>query len=495
MIRILLSALVLFAAALAAPAQELSPIQTLLQAHAEAIAKGSRKGIEPAIAALTASDLPAARAVFERWQNREMYQRKADGLFFWGSETGGTVTLHDFATGEAVGEAAKAEVEQLKPNSGIRAMIAAALVQFLLTDPDPGQRIAALTAIQRDGEAAHLAPLRAALPEETDPGLKAQMARLERLLTIRFDEDEAARIGAIGSFAGDLGVDVRASLNPLLATRRMALAEAPGPGLNIARTLKPGAADFSRDEAYRLLVSGGLAEPRLSSADRRAALVANIAGGKVGGFPLARMNSEADREAAYEVLAAEGKVQPAATTEELAAALAAHQFYEVYAEPSAAVTDAARETMRSIETTLALNQFADLSLDALSLASIYFLAAIGLAITFGVMGVINMAHGEFIMMGAYTGYVVQQWVPNYTASILIAIPMAFAVTFAAGVAMERLVIRWLYNRPLETLLATFGISIALQQLAKTIFGTQARPLTSPAWLDGALVLNDVVAIS
>ncbi|MGB1179399.1 MAG: urea ABC transporter permease subunit UrtB, partial [Lentibacter algarum] len=143
----------------------------------------------------------------------------------------------------------------------------------------------------------------------------------------------------------------------------------------------------------------------------------------------------------------------------------------------------------------AISQAADLGLDALSLASIYFLAAIGLAITFGVMGVINMAHGEFIMMGAYTGYVVQQFVPNHTASILIAVPLAFAVTFAAGVALERLVVRWLYHRPLETLLATFGVSIALQQLAKNIFGTQARPLTSPAWLDGAWVINDVVSIS
>jgi urea transport system permease protein len=99
------------------------------------------------------------------------------------------------------------------------------------------------------------------------------------------------------------------------------------------------------------------------------------------------------------------------------------------------------------------------------------------------------------MMGAYTGFVVQIFVPDYTLSILIALPLAFAVTFGAGVAMERLVIRHLYHRPLETLLATFGISIALQQLAKNIFGTQARPLTSPGWLDGALVINDVIAIS
>lgn len=106
-----------------------------------------------------------------------------------------------------------------------------------------------------------------------------------------------------------------------------------------------------------------------------------------------------------------------------------------------------------------------------------------------------MAHGEFIMMGAYTGYVVQQYIPNHTISILIALPLAFIITFGAGVLLERLVIRHLYKNPLDTLLATFGISIALQQLAKNIFGTQARPLTAPSWLDGALSINDDLSIS
>jgi urea transport system permease protein len=106
-----------------------------------------------------------------------------------------------------------------------------------------------------------------------------------------------------------------------------------------------------------------------------------------------------------------------------------------------------------------------------------------------------MAHGEFIMIGAYTGYVIQLFIPNHTISLLIAFPLAFIITFLAGVAMERLVIRHLYKNPLDTLLATFGISIALQQIAKNIFGTQARPLTSPDWLDGALIINDVLSIS
>ena len=169
-------------------------------------------------------------------------------------------------------------------------------------------------------------------------------------------------------------------------------------------------------------------------------------------------------------------------------------FYE-YVEPSKEITDTVSITLNSINKRVGVFQFIDLTIEGISLASIYFLAAIGLAITFGVMRVINMAHGEFIMMGAYSGYVVQQFITNYTISILISIPIAFLITFFAGVIMERLVIRKLYKRPLETLLATFGISIALQQLAKIIFGTQARPLTSPSWLDGSLVINEIISIS
>ncbi len=201
------------------------------------------------------------------------------------------------------------------------------------------------------------------------------------------------------------------------------------------------------------------------------------------------------RDAAYTALETSGTVPPAATEAEVDAALAAATFADVYTESDPTVTDAAKGVLDGIAMTLGAMQATDLALAVLSLASIYFLAAIGLAITFGVMRVINMAHGEFIMMGAYTGYVVQQFVTNYTVSILIALPLAFAVTFAAGVMMERLVIRHLYKRPLETLLATFGISIMLQQLAKNIFGTQARPLTAPGWLNGAMTFNDVVSIS
>jgi len=472
-----------------------APIQLLLQDHGEAIAESSRRTIGPAIDALAGSGLAEARAVLERWQAKEMWRHDATGLFVHAEEVDrDTIRVFDFATGGPIGEVPDDGYTQLKPNSGIRGMIGAALVQFQLSDPDPSRRQEALDAIERDAEASHLAALRAAIPGEDDTAIRARKQRLERLLTIEFGETEAERIAAIEGFEADLGVDLRAVLNRLVQTRREVAATVPDTA-DVARVLKPGSEALAVPEAYGLLVEAGLAPQRVSREDRRAALIAHIDGGSVGGVQVASLDTEAARDAAFAALVAAGLVAPAATDAEAEAAVRAHVFFDRYVAAPPGVAEAAALALKAIEGRLALNQGADLLLDALSLASIYFLAAIGLAITFGVMGVINMAHGEFIMMGAYTGYVVQQLVPDHTLSILIALPLAFVVTFAAGVAMERLVIRWLYNRPLETLLATFGISVALQQLAKNIFGTQARPLTAPGWLDGSLVLNDVVSIS
>ena len=494
MVRLFLAGLAILCACLTANAQEVG-LQPILQEHQEIIAKSSRKTIKPAIDAIATSGLPQAQVMLETWAAKNMWVRKSDGLFFAGQKgEGRSYELTDFDTGEIVGTFEKSELKQLKPNSGIRAMIGTALVQFQLTDPNRAKRLAALQSIQRDPESALLEPLRASIDDEPDTELKAQKQRLERLLTIGFDEDTAARVAAIEEMSGDLGVDVRAALNPLVVTSRHAALELPT-DLNVAVVLEAGSEALTSDEAYDLLVAGTLAPPRISSEDIRVALSANIVGGRVSDIPVAQLNSDATRELAYSALAEAGLVPALFTDEDINAAVGTHIFFETYSEPSAEVTKAAEKALEQIELKVSLNQTLDLTLDAISLASIYFLAAIGLAITFGVMGVINMAHGEFIMMGAYTGYVVQQFIPDHTLSIIVAIPMAFAVTFAVGVAMERLVIRWLYARPLETLLATFGISIALQQLAKNIFGTQARPLTAPGWLDGAWVLNDVVAIS
>jgi urea transport system permease protein len=132
----------------------------------------------------------------------------------------------------------------------------------------------------------------------------------------------------------------------------------------------------------------------------------------------------------------------------------------------------------------------------LSLGSVLLLAAIGLAITFGVMGVINMAHGELIMLGAYTTYVVQLWLPNLIEySVLIAIPLAFIVSAAVGIMIERGIIRFLYGRPLETLLATFGVSLILQQVVRSIFGPLNMAVESPTWMSGVWQVNDALALT
>ena len=132
----------------------------------------------------------------------------------------------------------------------------------------------------------------------------------------------------------------------------------------------------------------------------------------------------------------------------------------------------------------------------MSLGSVLVLIAIGLAITFGVMGVINMAHGELMMLGAYTVYVVQLLMPNAIGlSVIVAIPLAFIVAGLAGVLLERTVIRCLYGRPLETLLATYGVSLVLQQTVRSIFSANNRAVDTPAWLSGTWQVTQALAIT
>ncbi|POP52230.1 urea ABC transporter permease subunit UrtB [Zhongshania marina] len=132
----------------------------------------------------------------------------------------------------------------------------------------------------------------------------------------------------------------------------------------------------------------------------------------------------------------------------------------------------------------------------LSLGSVLLLTAVGLAITFGVMGVINMAHGEMMMLGAYTTYVIQLIMPNYIDySIIVAIPAAFIVSGLVGIVIERGIIRHLYGRPLETLLATFGVSLILQQAVRSIFSPLNKSVSSPSWLSGSWEINGALSLT
>jgi urea transport system permease protein len=160
------------------------------------------------------------------------------------------------------------------------------------------------------------------------------------------------------------------------------------------------------------------------------------------------------------------------------------------------VKRAAADAIGSIDARLAAWSMVQNAWYGLSLGSVLLLAAIGLAITFGVMGVINMAHGEMVMLGAYTTFVVQEVIRAHNPalfdySLVIAVPLAFVFTGFCGVLIERSIIRFLYGRPLETLLATWGLSLIIQQAVRTIFGPSNRDVGSPSWMSGAFELGGI----
>lgn len=165
-------------------------------------------------------------------------------------------------------------------------------------------------------------------------------------------------------------------------------------------------------------------------------------------------------------------------------------------DADAKVKAQAQLALDAIDDRIAAFRLAENIFFGLSLGSVLLLSAIGLAITFGVMGVINMAHGELMMIGAYVTWVVQQVFPDHIAySLMIAVPAAFIVAGLVGIAIERGVIRFLYGRPLETLLATFGISLILQQAARSIFSPLNRAVELPVWMSGSLQINPVLSIT
>ncbi len=246
-----------------------------------------------------------------------------------------------------------------------------------------------------------------------------------------------------------------------------------------ARRLEAAAAVArSRDEAALPALDTALAketDPKVKSALNLAR--ASILIAKEGISP-------AERIAAVQLVGAEGNQD----------ALAILRSVPESAAPE--VKQAAADAIAGIERNLALWAVAQNVWYGVSLGSVLLLAAIGLAITFGVMGVINMAHGEMVMLGAYTTFVVQEVIrQNYPAlfdwSLFIAIPLAFLFTGFIGVLIERSVIRFLYGRALETLLATWGISLILQQAIRTIFGPTNREVGAPSWMSGSFELGQM----
>ncbi len=170
-----------------------------------------------------------------------------------------------------------------------------------------------------------------------------------------------------------------------------------------------------------------------------------------------------------------------------------------FAESDPQVRAALAGTVKTIKNRLSRTEMLGNLFFGLSLGSVLLLAALGLAITFGLMGIINMAHGELLMIGAYTTFMVQSLFRSYfpgmlDAYLLVALPAAFIVTALVGIALERTVIRWLYGRPLETLLATWGISLVLMQSVRMIFGAQNVEVANPSWMSGGVTVMGALVL-
>ena len=488
--------------------------ENVLSENFKLITKSSSKTIDPVIKKLLNTNAPIVGDFLKKWKNKKLYFiKKTNSIVSLKEINTNGYELVQFSNKKNLGFFKKAEIKKIKPNSGVRSKISNALIGFQLLSTDVNIRVKGLETLSRKFNPEHLTPLKNALAKETNLKIKKRMSQLLIFGTIQYSENENEIISSLKSLDGNLSIEARGVISSLLKNKIFVSSQKPN-SPNLARIIIPGVTlknsdgsslkpsfysnkkpEITKQEALKLLINGNYIKNYISPSKRDEILKKNIKNKYVENIPVETLKTDVARIKAYNVLVSLGKSPPLMTDQDIDTIINKHFFYSIYDEKSSKVINTAKEVFNSINHKVNFYKYLDLILDGLSLTSIYFLAAIGLAITFGVMRVINMAHGEFIMIGAYTGYVIQLFIPNHTISLLIAFPLAFIITFLAGVGMERLVIRHLYKNPLDTLLATFGISIALQQIAKNIFGTQARPLTSPDWLDGALVINDVLSIS
>jgi urea transport system permease protein len=255
-------------------------------------------------------------------------------------------------------------------------------------------------------------------------------------------------------------------------------------------------------------VASALGAFRLNSQDaaERLAAARALAEASAAMLPLVRkaLEKETDPQvrSVLEMTAAGMQVRDGSREERLAAIrlLASSDsrtlLLEAAADADEDIRREAQKSLRAIDGRLAFGEWLGLAFAGVSLGSILLLAALGLAITYGLMGVINMAHGELIMIGAYATYVVQGFFRNtpwFDGYLVAAVPVSFLAAGLVGVAMERSVIRWLYGRPLETLLATWGLSLVLIQAVRTLFGAQNVQVENPAFMSGGIaVMSNVV---
>lgn len=277
-----------------------------------------------------------------------------------------------------------------------------------------------------------------------------------------------------------------------------------------AATLPDGAEDVVNNNRMRRELEGALASLSLFAPDRaqRERAITELKGQvDEGRLPLVEKALAAEADPALKeqlvllraavLIGADDKAKRLEAATQLAAspspATRSLLAQRLNAETDAEVRSALRTSLDAVQSRLAWGERLGVLFAGLSLGSILLLVALGLAITYGLMGVINMAHGELMMIGAYAAYVTQNvfrahWPSAFEWYVPAAIPVSFVAAAAVGALMERSVIRWLYGRPLETLLATWGISLILMQAVRSVFGAQNVPVENPAWLSGGVAV-------
>ena len=491
-------------------------LESFINKNSAFIIKSSSKTVNNILKKIDKYDENHLIKFLELWKSKKLYYLKKSKKIVLANKTEkNNYEVLKIFSNIKIGIYKKNEIKKIKPNSGVRAKISSALVKFQIFSRDKKKRLNSIDSLKKNILQEHLVLLRKASLSEKNKNLKIKIDRLLEFAILQYSLSENEKLQVLKKLSSDNSIETRAALAKILKTSKILVTNdlRKLKNSNVSRIIIPDLTvvnDFGESlsksffnnnielnitKAYDLAEKNGYVKKRVTIEDINKVIQTNIKKNEFEGVNIKEFNNLKKRIDAYNIFADKNKLIPYLDNTLLKESLKPLHYYSLYDEKSKRVTDQAKEVLSSIKQEVKLFKYLDLFIDGLSLASIYFLGAIGLAITFGVMRVINMAHGEFIMMGAYTGYVVQLYISNHTLSLIVALPLAFLITFCAGVIMERLVIRHLYKNPLDTLLATFGISIALQQLAKNIFGTQARPLTSPNWLDGALTVNDDLSIS
>ncbi len=345
-----------------------------------------------------------------------------------------------------------------------------------LGDNDPEKVAQAISALGQRGDAAALPALDALYDDRLRVGPDGAVFLLEektRALVRPLDGAPVAPAPA-PLRSGEMNNQIRRAIGPVIAQLRL---RAPDRGIRLA-----AAEELSRrgGESVLPLLRAALAQETDSGV--KDALSLGLARSDL------QLGDKARKLAALSVLQdlGTGEVRP-----ELEALLL--QTGGRFAEPDPDLRKAADAALSSILGRERWVSAAGHVIYGLSLASVFLFAALGLAITFGVMGVINMAHGEMLTIGAYSAFVVQAFFQRNAPSALwlyplVAIPVAFVVAGGLGVLLERTVIRWLYGRPLETLLATWGISLTLIQTIRLLFGASNVAVENPVWLAGGYEL-------